>query len=450
MFSHVAPVPATTQVAGEQLSRRAFLRLAGAAAGTWALAACTSTPAPLEPPVPTEVLPVRFQVRDGVYGTVATAQSEEFRQTFSDLELQVELVSGADYVPKLEAALADATAADCFWTPFASGFFHRQANAGNLAPLTSWLEQEALSIPWQPEALDAATYQGQQFGLPWACHPGRVGCYVNLALCAAAGVEPPPANGDWTWADLQTLAQTLTQRTGDRTDVYGANIGTSWPHILILIRSAGGEFYNDYGNRVLLQSTPVLDVLTYLHTMLHTDQSMPDPDQRGTFLFEKGNVALSQNGYWGSWIAQDLGDHAFDMTVVPMPHSPAGQRGSMLEIEPICLYRHTTQAAAAWTWLTFLCQQTTGVALAQQGAVPGARTDVWQASTLQVHPGHTVFADAMRQVAPYRGPANLRAQEASTMFDQGMAASWYGRQDPAVVVPALEDSLNDLLALPPA
>lgn len=458
MFPDPVPAKATVQPgeadSGRVLSRRTFLRWAGASILTGALAACTPPSAPLAPPAgtaaPEEAPPVRFQIRDGVYGAVAEAQGQAFRQAFPDLALQVEVIPGSEYVPKLEAALADATAADCFWAPFASGFFHQQAHAGNLASLASWLDPHPSRVPWQPDTLDAATYQGQPFGLPWACHPGRVGCYVNLTLCAEAGIEPPPVDGDWTWADLQAMARALTRRTGETTSVYGANIGSSWPHILMLVRSAGGEFYNDYGNRVLLQSPPVLESLTYLHAMLHVDQSMPTPDLRGTFLFEEGNVALSQNGYWGAWIAQTQVGGAFDMAVVPMPRGPAGQTGSMLEIEPICLHRHAARPEAAWSWLTFLCQQATGIALALQGAVPGARTDVWQAPDLQSHPGHAVFAAAMQQVAPYRGPANLRAQEASAMFDQGMAASWYGGQAPALVVPALEKGMNALLALPPA
>ncbi len=458
MLSEPVPTKATVQphgqASGSVLSRRTFLRLAGVSGMAWALAACISPSVPPPPPqnsiAPEEGVAVRFQIRGGVYGAIAEAQGKEFKQAFPNLELHVEQVSGSEYVPKLEAALADATAADCFWAPFLSGFFHQQANTGNLAPLASWLEQGPAAVPWIQNALDAATYQGQLFGLPWACHPGRTGCYVNLTLCAEAGIEPPPADGDWTWADLKQMAQGLTRRQGEETAVYGAVIGSSWPHILMLIRSAGGEFYNDYGNRVLLQSEPVLDSLTYLHEMLHTDQSMPNPDLRGTFLFEQGNVALSQNGYWGSWIAQSQVGDAFDMAVVPMPHSATGQRGSMLEIEPFCLYRQTARPEAAWSWLSFLCQQTTGVTLALQGAVPGARIDVWQAPSLQSHQGHTVFAESMRQVAPYRGPANLRAHEASAMFDQGMAASWYGGEDPAVVVPALEKSMNTLLALPPA
>ncbi len=454
MLPDLVPAPTAVPSPGGGLGRRAFLRLTGAASLAGVLAACTPPATPLAPPVdtiaPAAVPPLRFQIRDGVYGAIAEAQAQEFRHAFPDLDLQVEVLPGAEYVPKLEAALADATAADCFWAPFASGFFYQQANAGNLARLSPWLDPLVSSVPWLQDALDAATYQGQPVGLPWACHPGRVGCYVNLTLCEEAGIEPPPADGDWTWADLQAKAKALTRRTDDTTSVYGANIGSSWPHILIMVRSAGGEFYNDYGNRVLLQSAPVLESLTHLYEMLHTDQSIPPPAQRGTFLFEEGNVALSQNGYWGAWIAQTQIGDAFDMTVVPMPHSATGQTGSMLEIEPVCMHRQAARPDDAWTWLTFLCQQSVGITLALQGAVPGARTDVWQASELQHHPGHTVFAAAMQQAAPYRGPANLRAQAASAMFDQGMAASWYGGQEPAAVVPALENSLNDLLALPPA
>lgn len=439
-----------------RLSRRTFLRLTGLGSAVSLLAACipVSDPEPagtFVPPATAESPTVHFHVLNGVYGDAAAARAPAFREVRPEVDLQVQLGDSAWYVQQLEARMADGTAADCFWLPFLPGIFHQQANAGHLARLTDWLGQEPFrQTPFLQEALDAATYQGQLFGIPWTCHPGRTGCYVNLSLLADAGVQPPPADGTWTLEDLHAMARTVTRKEGDQTVVYGTNIGISFAHILILVRAHQGEIYNEYGNRALLQSRPVMQTLDFLYTLLHQDRVMPTPDRLDTYLFEKGNVALSQNGYWGTRTAQTHVGDAFDFTIVPMPQGLPGHAGSMMEIEPLCIHRRSSVQDAAWAWIMFLAAPDTGVQLALQGGVPGARTDVWAHADLQAHPGHRVFARAMQEPAAYRGPGNLRAQEAIDMFNQGMTASWRGGEEPAAVVPALEARLNALLAQPPA
>ncbi len=440
------------------LSRRRFLQLAAVGSLLTGLAACSNSTAPTVLPAgptatgspdsqPTEVY---FHVRSGVYGDIAAARAVEFREANPELVLEVEVSQSVGYLPRLEARLAEATAADSFWLPFSSGGFHQLAQAGLLSPLTTWMTQlEATGDPYLQTALDAATFQGQPLALPWACHPGRIGCYVNLDLLSAAGQDEPPTDGDWTWDEFYSLAMAATQTEAGIVTSYGCNLGLSLPHILILIRSQGGEFYNEYGNRVLLQSAPVLETLTLLHNLMHVDSVMPTPDLRGEYFFEQGNIALSQNGYWGTWLAETQFAVDFNFSVVPLPTGSSGRPGSMLEIEPLSMLQQSQVQTEAWNWLLFLTDQNTGLDLAAQGGVPGARADVWQDASLQQQT-HTVFAQAMQQVEAYKGPANLRTQEISNVFDEGMAASWQGGEGPGQIVAALEARLNAHLAQGPA
>ena len=154
-----------------------------------------------------------------------------------------------------------------FWLPFGSGDFYRLAQASLLSPLTDWIAQlETAGNPYLRPALDAATFQGQPMALPWALPSGP-----DWLLCQSGSAWrrpdriPPPQDGDWTWDDLRSLALATTQTEAGSVTAYGANLGLTLPHILILIRSLGGAFYNAYGNRALLQSPPVLDALTLLH-----------------------------------------------------------------------------------------------------------------------------------------------------------------------------------------
>ncbi len=440
------------------LSRRRFLQLTAVGSVLTGLTACIPPAAPAATTTdpgaarqPTDQPPtVHFHVRSGVYGDAAVARAADFRTAFPEVELKVEVSQAVGYVPRLEARMAEATVADAFWLPFASGDFYRLAQAGLLAPLTNWMAQlQTTGNPYLQPALDAATFQGPPVALPWACHPGRMGCYVNLDLLAAAGQDPPPPDGDWTWDDLRSLAQATTQTETGTVTAYGASLGLTLPHILILVRAGGGEFYNAYGNRALLQSSPVLEVLTLLHGLMHTDGIMPTPDLRRTYNFEQGNVALSQNGYWGTWIAETRQAVDFHFGVVPLPPGHGGRSGSMLEIEPLCLLHKSPVQTEAWNWLLFLTDQSTGLKLAAQGGVPGARTDVWQDVSLQ-QPAHAVFARAMEHVEAYRGPANLRTKEISNVFDEGMAACWLGGAAPDHIVAALEARLNAHLAQSPA
>lgn len=438
------------------LNRRRFLQLAAAGGVLAALEGCAPPPPaelrPAKPPVAagpsSDPQFLHFHVQGGLYGEVAQARAAEYREARPEVRLHVEVTDAVSYVPRLEARMAAAEDADCFWLPFGSGDFHRLARSGLLSPLTAWLDSAA-DGPYLQQALDAGTFQGQPMALPWACHPGRLGCYVNLDILDAAGLEPPPPDGDWTWPQLRDLAVAATRPGPGEEQAFGVNLGLYLPHIHILIRSLGGEFFNDYGNRVQLRSAEVMEALTLLHGLLHADGAMPLPGQLADFHFERGNVALSQNAYWGAWLAENAVEKPFSFAVVPLPHGPEGQTGAMLEIDPLCLLRVSPHLAEAWDWMRFLTDQTTGLQLAASGGAPGARADVWDDEALQGN-AHSVFADALDLAAPYARPANLRVKEVSNIFDEGMTACWLAGEEPARIVPVLERRLNSVLAQAPA
>src|SRR5712691_9095893 len=95
-----------------------------------------------------------------------------------------------------------------------------------------------------------ATYtrQGKLWGLPIVGHPGGVQYYVNTTMVQKLGLKMPPADGNWTFDDMLTLAKGLTKSEGGRTTVYGvvAPVGDASINegMVGFLRAFGGSLFD--------------------------------------------------------------------------------------------------------------------------------------------------------------------------------------------------------------
>lgn len=211
------------------------------------------------------------------------------------------------------------------------------ANNDLIVPVTFSAEQEAA---FQPGVLSTVNVGGQYWGIPHAFSTKAL--YINCDIVEAAGVEcAAPAS----WGDLVALAQTVT----DNTDAAGIGIAgkdfdNTMHMFLDFLYSNDGVVFDADGNPAL-DSAQTRETLQLYADLLPYMQSGPIEWERDQMvnLFNDGQIAMYVTGPWGR------GQHNAEINqlVVPIPHGPSGDSGSILITDSIAVFKGTGHEEAA-------------------------------------------------------------------------------------------------------
>jgi ABC-type glycerol-3-phosphate transport system substrate-binding protein len=188
--------------------------------------ACGSTPKPAAPtaaPTAAQAEPAeptaapQAEVRTVVYLSAGTADVEqdwnekwvkEFNDTHDDIQIQYELVSWADLLPKTAAMIAAGTPPDIAW--YAPSQIKEWYLGGLLEPLDDWIKEdldEQLEPIKNPASSDIY-YDGHYYGLPF-CLAGR-GLVVRKDILTEAGYNPDDLF-NWDWDKYKEIAAAVTK-----------------------------------------------------------------------------------------------------------------------------------------------------------------------------------------------------------------------------------------------
>lgn len=365
--------------------------------------------------------------------------------------------SPQEYWTKLQTALAGGTAADLLWVDLdhMSGL----ADKGSLLDLTDLVKNDK-SHPatdltdYFQGPLDAATYKGKMYGLPWIDQP--LVLYANLDLFKAANINPPTA--EWTWDDFLKAAQKLTidgnSKTADdpafdpkTTKQWGFTTnGADWPPSLMYIWQAGGTTITpDF------KSSPVDSPQAVQATQWYADLSLkyhvtPTPsqvkDQGFDAMFMAGKVAMFVGGAADSLETRDTMKGNAQAFLVPK--GPAGNRQTSAYIAFNAINAKTKNKDAAYAALADI---TDGI---QHWKVPVPRKSLSTKEAIQkVQPKRpTGSIDAILAALPDAKAAPVfpnYAQWADTWGTQFIDPLFRGKDTAAnlakKVRPLLEDTL---------
>ncbi|MDY7078418.1 MAG: extracellular solute-binding protein [Chloroflexota bacterium] len=216
-------------------------------------------------------------------------------------------------------------------------------------------------------------WQGGTWGLPAGVEPLVV--FYDAVVFEEAGLGPPGVG--WTWNDLQSTAQRLTQWEGEQVVRYG--FADLWRAGLVSAIEAQG------GRLVDASITPPVPTLNDPHTVAAVQwyvdlalahRIMVDPTQvegrRPLALLLDGKAAMEID-VGSSW-AMELSNHpSIEVTSLP-GRSPAAIQGYFISAG-------TAHPEAAWRWLQFLSRQ-----VAPPNQLP-ARQDLISGSTYAVSAG---------------------------------------------------------------
>lgn len=324
-------------------------------------APATPTAAPATIPVtataPTAVTTIRWLMRWDDTRMTQIAQpliaAFEAQQPTIRVELQ-NIPQSRDYYRTLDLAFSQGDPPDLFYPSTAVAY--ASARQGMLLPLDDLVAADQLPLAaYDPDSL--ALYRTAEQGLH--CLPldrATLAVVYNKALFDASGVAYPQA--PWTWDDLLTTAQQLTNDAdGDgQPEQYGIDrFDAYWP---LLVWTATGQnvFDNPFApTAFLLEEKAAIDALQWQADLSLVHGVMPsvaDEESGGELAdrFLSGQVAMQIVGHWRIPALLAQPDLAFDFVALPSGKFSANRSDGSC----VAIARNTAHPEAAWAFAQFL------------------------------------------------------------------------------------------------
>lgn len=367
----------TTRIIAPTLSRRKFLRLAGAAAA-WAVAsACApfqpSTPSPAEE----EVQLVYSDWRTEWFPPMAQEMLEQFHAEHPNIHVFY-TPDPENFQEKMLTDFQAGTAPDVFQG--CCTHFPAWAQMGYTLDLSPYVEadlDEQTIQDWDPAQYRALFAQdGQQFGLPK--YHGAMALYYNRDIFDEYGVNYP--DDTWDHNDyLEAMNRLTHDRDGDgKTDLWGSMLDISWSSLQIHVNGWGGYFVDpDDPSRCLMCEPEAMKALAWIRARMWDDQVMATPlDVQNLwprYAFTNERVAMVEDG---SWALKDiLAEAGFRIGVALFPAGPV-RRVTLATTDGFGIYAGTRHPDAAWELLKFLISKDYGRAMARANFLQPARASL--------------------------------------------------------------------------
>jgi multiple sugar transport system substrate-binding protein len=179
--------------------------------------------------------------------------------------------------------------------------------------------------------------------------------YANKKLFESAGVAVPSDEKPLTYQEIAGLAEKLTKRAGDRTEVIGFAYNNPWFDRIVEVQlnEKGNSLWASDFSKVQLQTPEVKEVLQYWFDLDKKNVTFnplnPSTSWSGD-QFTKNQVALIQYGYWFSAMAES------DVTkgnVVKLPSATWGTQHKSPTITATGHLIHDKAKAFDETWKVF-------------------------------------------------------------------------------------------------
>jgi len=373
---------------GKRITRRQVLRIAGAAGGTAALAACGATPTPqvvekvvtqivaATPEVVKETVVVKETqvVKETVVVQGPTAQAPAAAQPvtlrlqnwFSESDMWAWQI-GLDKVKakypeidvKLEFCPYDDTAVKIM----------AQAAAGNVPDLimasnehTPILSCSLLLLDLNPfidkepdvnpDDFSKGVAQGFNMWGHWWGFPYDQSTYAvfyNKQMFDDAGVPYPPSEGKqpWSWDKFVETAVALTKPEKQQ---WGAWYPGGQYLDSCMIYSAGGRNFDDQLRNCIIASKESADGLQAVVDLMHKHKAAPTPAETAggeVDYFASGLAAMHIQGQWDLQAKNAQCNFPFDIAYLPILKNKRGVTGG----SGFCISASTTHRDEAWKWL---------------------------------------------------------------------------------------------------
>ncbi|MDR5700475.1 ABC transporter substrate-binding protein [Agromyces aerolatus] len=367
----------------------------------------------------------------------------DFTAQHPEVSITVEVTPFAQYWTKLQTQATAKTLPDVFWMNGPNAKVY--APGGVLEPITGLIESGDVDPANYPDSLNELyTLDGVQYGVPKDFD--TIGVWYNADILERAGVAIPTA--DWTWADFQEAAQTVSEQLSGE-GVYGAvaelaSGGQQGYYNTIF--QAGGSVISDDMTTSGYDDPKSIEGLQFWADLIAsgaspTIQQLSDttPNQ----WFTSGKAAM----YWaGSWMVSEIAASEV-ADAVGTVQMPAGERSATVihgVANVVAADGENTEAALAFA--AYLGSEEAALTLAEFGAAIPAfngTQDAWVASAPTF--GLQMFLDAAADYA-VPDPESYNTGAWREVERELLPQAFSGERPVAEVAQELADRMNELLA----
>ncbi|MDO4337237.1 MAG: sugar ABC transporter substrate-binding protein [Eubacteriales bacterium] len=220
--------------------------------------------------------------------------AEGFMEKYPDCKVTVETVPWDEYWMKLQAAAQGGNMPDV--VVMHPDEVQNYAEGGMLMDLTDILNGDVANAENFPEnVLNDFKVGDSYYGIPKDI--GTLGLFYNKDIFDAAGVEYP--TDDWTWDDLMTAAEALTDKEKGIYGIVAENNGQDF--YWSLIWQNGGEIFDKENNVCVIDSPEAIEAIEYAVSFIEKGYSPTAADVANLTddqYFESGKVAMNFAGSW--------------------------------------------------------------------------------------------------------------------------------------------------------
>ena len=460
------------------LSRRQFLKLAGASSGLLITAACVpidagQTTAPEasapkaeapEAEAPEENAPTveMAQLSVATHHSPVHDYQREFAARWAEdhaeeAELQIETVNYGE-MSKLQLARY---ASGTLWDVIFSGikWFPFSASKGMFLALDDHLStRDDVDLDdFFEVALEGGKLDGVLYGLAFIVHPGNPAVVgINLDLLEAAGLEMP--TDDWQVDEFAAMARALSDPDNN---VFGTNyLPNNYYDFQSLARAYGTDMMGPERKEFRFASDELnVEAARWLTSLRPELNAAPSRTEVGTegIDFVSGTIGMGVTGTYNvnGWATQ-IGDR-FGHDFVLFPLGPDGQRGYTAFHSNFSCWADTAHPDLAVDLLLFLTSTETGLwsALEQGTGQPNARKSVWGNEEV-LNQSHPIFERVLNKLfladvpGPFPMPFNLRFDELQNTWANTSPDVFYGDVGFEEGMQAVHDACQEIMDLPRA
>jgi multiple sugar transport system substrate-binding protein len=300
---------------------------------------------------------------------------EEFRKAHPEIKVKwagvVPEGGWGSYFDKLAVMIAGGQTVDIAKIPTEGG---RLAVARDLVvPLDDFIaatpELKDYMADVSPDLAKVFVYGGKTYGLPYDYNNMMI--WFNTKRLQEVGLDMPKE--DWTFGDLTTYAQALTQRNGDQVTHWGFQfwIGPFGLCPWLFNNGLEGIMGGAALDKPLVNDPKFVEVIQYLYDLIYTHKVAPRLDAELSAKFEEGTVGMMMAGRWP--ISGFIQNKFEDYEVQYWP------KGTRRVTEVGCgswpIFKASQHKNEAWTFETWLLKKESVSYMVSQGAnIPSRRS----------------------------------------------------------------------------
>lgn len=355
---------------------------------------------------------------------------DRFNEEYPDVEVEVIVQPFQGREEQLTTSLAGGEAPDVVY--FNPDFVPRFVEEGFLEPVADVIEDDV--DDFRQAGLDAMTYDGELYGVPWLMGVNTMICITTVL--EAAGVECPK-----TWDDALAIAPAVKDAGYYLTQYEGAIEVTLNGTFYQTLRTAGGEVLNEDMTEAAFNGPEGVRALELLRELAENEYV---PQQSLTVLepFEQTAAGLGEVAfmpYSGVAAVSNILDPAILEVGPPIEDAAQSTNGT---VGGLSIFNTSENLPAAKAWVDFLTSEAEMESfLTAAGGYHSPRASI--TGLFDDNPKIAAQEEYLDLVWP--GLLHPQAREIMDLISPHVQAAILGRAEPQAALDAAADEVNGLL-----